>query len=118
MAKMKISLKLQVDVKTNKVVFAEAGKDFVDFIFTLMELPLSTVSKLLNNEKLGMVGCLGELYKSIESLDVDYYDSKLSKDSLLKQTDDVTVPLFSLNTVPKPSSETLITYYECSNHSM
>lgn len=58
-AKM-ISLKILIDTKSNKVVFAEAGKDFVDFIFHMMSLPLSTVVKLLNEK--GMVGCLGDLH--------------------------------------------------------
>lgn len=37
-------LKLMVDVKKNKVVFAEADHDFVDFIFHVMTLSLPSIS--------------------------------------------------------------------------
>uniref|UniRef100_A0A803M3M1 DUF674 family protein n=1 Tax=Chenopodium quinoa TaxID=63459 RepID=A0A803M3M1_CHEQI len=98
----KMSLKILVDVKSNKVVFAETRQDFVDFIFQIMSLPLGTITKLLNEKELGMVGCLEALYKSIESLDVEYYKANTNKDSVLKPRDDVSVPLFSLNNAPRP----------------
>ncbi|CAN0897991.1 hypothetical protein LINGRAHAP2_LOCUS19446 [Linum grandiflorum] len=43
--KTKVSLKLLIDKKTNKVLFAEAGKDFVDFLFTILSFPLGTPSQ-------------------------------------------------------------------------
>lgn len=43
----KVSLKLLVDTEGKKVLFAEASKDFVDFLFHIMELPLGTVVKLV-----------------------------------------------------------------------
>ncbi|KAJ6987037.1 hypothetical protein NC653_020303 [Populus alba x Populus x berolinensis] len=39
MANSKMSLKLLVDTNRNQVVFAEAGKDFVDFLLHLLSLP-------------------------------------------------------------------------------
>ncbi|KAK9111506.1 hypothetical protein Scep_019025 [Stephania cephalantha] len=39
----KITVKLLVDRKANKVLFAEAGKDFVDFLICLLSLPLASV---------------------------------------------------------------------------
>lgn len=60
-----VSLKLLVDSKRHKVLFAEAGKDFVDFLFTLLSLPVGTVIRLL--AKHGMVGSLGKLYESVET---------------------------------------------------
>ncbi|CAL2241317.1 unnamed protein product [Prunus armeniaca] len=39
-----ISLKLLIHKKHKKVLFTEAGKDFADFLFTLMSLPVSTPS--------------------------------------------------------------------------
>ncbi|XP_021769466.1 uncharacterized protein LOC110733687 [Chenopodium quinoa] len=112
----KMSLKILVDIKSNKVVFAEAGKDFVDFIFQLMSLPLSTITKLLNEKELGMVGSLGALYKSIESLDVEYYEADNNKDSVLKPRDDVCVPLFSVNTGPSPPTKSAAAFM-CPYHS-
>ncbi|XP_074299802.1 uncharacterized protein LOC141630969 [Silene latifolia] len=100
---VKLSLKLIVDKKAKKVVFAEAEKEFVDFIFSLMSLPLSCVSKvLLLNEK-GMVGSLGALYKSIESLDTQCFESEKYKVNALRGLTDsaiVCVPLLSIYEPP------------------
>jgi len=83
----KLSLKLLVDARANKVLFAEAGKDFVDFLFYIMLLPLGTIIKLLQmKEGKVQVGCLGELYRSIEALSTDYIQSSMIKDALLTPT--------------------------------
>ncbi|KAB1217967.1 hypothetical protein CJ030_MR3G014623 [Morella rubra] len=78
----KLSLKLLVDKKANKVIFAEAGKDFVDFLFHLLSLPIGSVIGLLSSRT--MVGCIGNLYKSIEDLNVAYLHANQHKDLLLK----------------------------------
>ncbi|KAM5556252.1 hypothetical protein ABKV19_023909 [Rosa sericea] len=54
-----ISLKLLVDTKQKKVLFAEAGKEFVDFLFTLLSFPAGTIIRLLSKDN--MVGSLGLL---------------------------------------------------------
>ncbi|XP_004307491.1 PREDICTED: uncharacterized protein LOC101305597 [Fragaria vesca subsp. vesca] len=77
-----VSLKLLVDTKNRRVLFAEASKEVVDFLFTLLSLPISTVIRLLT--KNGMVGCLGKLYESVEELNDAYLQPNLNKDSLLK----------------------------------
>lgn len=38
-----VNLKFMIDKKRKKFLFAEAGKDFVDFLFTLLSLPVGTV---------------------------------------------------------------------------
>ncbi|KAJ0103574.1 hypothetical protein Patl1_06259 [Pistacia atlantica] len=53
MATSKVRLKLLIDTKGKKVLFAEAGKDFVDFLFYIFSLPVGTVVKLLEREDLG-----------------------------------------------------------------
>ena len=68
MAATKVSLKLLVDVRGQRVLFVEAGKDYVDFLFNIMYLPVGTVVRLLNKED--MAGSLGSLYESIEKLRV------------------------------------------------
>ncbi|XP_054788017.1 uncharacterized protein LOC129293915 [Prosopis cineraria] len=79
----KMSLKLLVDTKSERVLFAEASKDFVDFLFNLHRLPIGTVTKLLT--KTNMVGSLGKLYESIENLSNTYLlQQKQGKDILLK----------------------------------
>ncbi|KAL6128212.1 hypothetical protein ACLB2K_071568 [Fragaria x ananassa] len=77
-----VSLKLLVDTKNRRVLFAEASKEVVDFLFTLLSLPIGTVIRLLT--KNGMVGCLGKLYESVEELNDTYLQPNLNKDSLLK----------------------------------
>ena len=81
MATSQLSLKLLIDTKSKKVLFAEAGKDVVDFLFSLLSMPIGSVIKLLTKQK--MVGCIGSLYKSVESLDETYFESNHDKGLLL-----------------------------------
>jgi hypothetical protein len=55
-----------------RVVFAEAAKDTVDFLFSLLAMPAGTAVKLLGKES--MAGCMGNLYGSAERLDDSYVD--------------------------------------------
>ncbi|CAL9007838.1 unnamed protein product [Prunus brigantina] len=82
MATNTVSLKLLIDTKGHKVLFAEAGKDFVDFVFTLLALPVGTVIRLLSKDN--MVGSLGKLYDSRELLNDTYMLPNLNRDTLLK----------------------------------
>ncbi|KAH7525536.1 hypothetical protein ACOSP7_032663 [Xanthoceras sorbifolium] len=71
MASPKIKLKLRVDADANKVVFAEADKDFIDFLIHILSLPLVTAVRLLK-EKTMDVGSLGHLYESLQNFP-DFY---------------------------------------------
>jgi hypothetical protein len=51
-----------VDTKAARVLYAEASKDVVDFLFSLLTLPVGTVVKILGND--AMVGSIGNLYGS------------------------------------------------------
>ncbi|PSS32603.1 Mitochondrial distribution and morphology protein [Actinidia chinensis var. chinensis] len=82
MATSNVSLKLLIDTKSSRVLYAEAGKDFVDFLFSLLHLPVGTVIRLLIKDS--MVGSLGDLYESIENLSETYWQPNQNKDSLLK----------------------------------
>ncbi|KAK9700048.1 hypothetical protein RND81_08G214000 [Saponaria officinalis] len=94
MAETKVSLKLLIDTQAKKVLFAEAGKQFVDFLFHIMSLPVGTVVKLLNVKN--MVGSLGSLYSSINMLNTDYFQTNVSKNAVLHPKSAVNVPLLSL----------------------
>ncbi|XP_058182416.1 uncharacterized protein LOC131300535 [Rhododendron vialii] len=85
-----ITLKLLVDTKNNRVLFAEAGKDFVNFLFTLLSLPVSTVVRLLTARN--MVGSLGNLYDSVENLSDTYMQPNSTEASLLFTDDDAAAP--------------------------
>ncbi|XP_054786157.1 uncharacterized protein LOC129292605 [Prosopis cineraria] len=79
----KMSLKLLVDTKAERLLFAEASKDFIDFLFNLHRLPIGAVTNLLT--KTNMVGSLGKLYESIENLSNTYLlQQSQDKDMLLK----------------------------------
>jgi len=74
-------MKLLIDTKNQKVLFAEASKAVVDFLFNLLCLPIGTVVKLLSTN--GMVGSLGNLYESVENLNQNYMLPDQTKDVLL-----------------------------------
>ncbi|GMI87143.1 hypothetical protein like AT5G01130 [Hibiscus trionum] len=77
-----VSLKLMIDPKSNRLLFAEAGKDFVDFLFYIMSLPVGTVIRLLGKQ--GTVGSIGNIYSSIEKFGDSVMLSAPKKDILLK----------------------------------
>ncbi|KAF7131652.1 hypothetical protein RHSIM_Rhsim09G0162300 [Rhododendron simsii] len=84
-SKAKVTLKLLIDTKSQKVIFAEAGTDFVDFLFNLVHLPVGTMVRLLTEQsQQTMVGALGNLYQSIQNLSETYFVSSQTKDSVLK----------------------------------
>ncbi|XP_054787678.1 uncharacterized protein LOC129293637 [Prosopis cineraria] len=88
----KLSLKLLIDRENERVLFAEASKNFVDFLFNLLRLPISTVASLLT--KNDMVGCIGKLCESVENLSVDYWLNPIHDKAALLKPD---APLISGN---------------------
>jgi len=78
----KLTLKLLIDSNRDKVLFAEASKPVVDFLFNLLSLPMGTVIRILNKDH--MVGSLGNLYQSVENLDETYMQPNQQKDLLLR----------------------------------
>ncbi len=106
----KVSLKLFIDKKNNRVLFAEAGKQFIDFLFNILALPVGTFIPLLNQ---AMVGSMGIIYESIENLCPTYLQPNVYKDSLLKPTVYITSGYFGLSVhLPnvKPKN-----FYSCRN---
>ncbi|XP_057979487.1 uncharacterized protein LOC131165579 isoform X2 [Malania oleifera] len=91
-ASTEIRLKLLINKKTQKVIFAEAGKDFIDFIFSLIRLPLNGVIRLLLPHQ-SMVGCAANLYRSFDSLGQTYVQPNLNKDYVLKPNPTAAPPL-------------------------
>ncbi|KAL5066734.1 hypothetical protein RYX36_017621 [Vicia faba] len=77
----KLTLKLVIDKENERVLFAEASKSVVDFLLSLLCLPLGTAVKLLGNSN--MVGSIGNLYESVENLNHIYMLPNQTKDVLL-----------------------------------
>ncbi|CAK9323742.1 unnamed protein product [Citrullus colocynthis] len=65
-----VRLKLLIDTKTERV------------LFNLLSLPVGAVIRLLKKD--GMVGCLGNLYESVETLNESYLQPNQSRDTVLK----------------------------------
>ncbi|KAK5795255.1 hypothetical protein PVK06_036513 [Gossypium arboreum] len=107
-----VSLKLLIDTKGKRVLYAEAGKDFVDFLFNILLLPVGTVIRLLAKE--GMVGCLANLYKSVENLGDTYLLPTTNKDTLLKPKYSSSLAADVPLLLPNTESSTTLGFYRCS----
>lgn len=115
----KLSLKLLIDPKAKKVLFAEAEKDCVDFLFHILSLPVSTVIRLLKTKGLNY-GCLPNLYDSVENLNETYIQSNQDKNILLKPKSPVgifSVPFLALSDVPAQKISYGCSRYACGSNS-
>ncbi|XP_052183649.1 uncharacterized protein LOC127795787 [Diospyros lotus] len=77
-----MKLKLLMSKSKNRIIYAEAGVDMVDFLFSFLTLPIGSVIKLLG--KNSGFGCFDNLYKSTEDLSAgSYMKSEYCKQMLL-----------------------------------
>ncbi|MFS7961411.1 hypothetical protein Hanom_Chr08g00714691 [Helianthus anomalus] len=107
MASPKMSLKLLVDKKRSRVLFAEVPKEFVDFLFHIFSLPLGTLIEPLGSNQ--MVGCLGKLKESIDSIKVeDEFNPKTAFNGDIFQ-------LCFYHAYPKNQSGASESVYRCAN---
>ena len=81
MEETNVNLKLLIDTESHRVLFAEAGNDFIDFLIHILALPVGTFIPLL--KKQGMVGSLGSIYESIESFTI-YIPSTRNDNSVVE----------------------------------
>ncbi|CAO2208950.1 unnamed protein product [Urochloa humidicola] len=92
-----LNMKLLVDTKAGRVLYAEAGKEVVDFLFSLLALPLGTVTKLLTAGGAtvagsvplppaagAMVGSVGNIHRSMATLDAVHVCRRGARDALLE----------------------------------
>ncbi|XP_028770579.1 uncharacterized protein LOC114727956 [Neltuma alba] len=82
-----ISLRVVVDKEQNRVLYAEAGKDFVDILLSFLTLPLGTIARLVSKDsttKPCRFGCISSLYESVGNLDPMYLNSETCKQMLLQ----------------------------------
>ncbi|OMP02650.1 hypothetical protein COLO4_10931 [Corchorus olitorius] len=110
-----VSLKLLIDSKHQRVLFAEAGKDFVDFLLNILLLPVGTVMGVLPKED--MAG-IGNLYDSLENLSDTYMQPTANKDTLLNPQVAVSNPAVNLPLLLpnlQTSTSAIGKFYRC-NH--
>ncbi|XP_027927456.1 uncharacterized protein LOC114184345 [Vigna unguiculata] len=82
-----LTLKLMVIKGKKKVVIAEAGKEFVDILFSFLTLPLGTIARLVREESLVQppeVALLSTLYQSVQNLDDGYLCTDTCREMLLR----------------------------------
>nr|XP_010920704.1 uncharacterized protein LOC105044482 [Elaeis guineensis] len=79
----RINVKLFLSKESDKVVYAEAREDLVDQLFSFLTFPLGSILKLL--DKHSSLGCIDNLYESVELLSnsYNYMKSKECYDMLL-----------------------------------
>ncbi|CAN8311976.1 unnamed protein product [Cochlearia groenlandica] len=113
--KPKLSLKLLVDKKKNKVVLAESGKDFVDILFSFLTLPMGTIVRLLEKYQKTQetqdvtIGCFNNLYKSVVDVGTDSFPTEPCKDMLLYPRNIVQYKELKLNV----DDTGFLKYYRC-----
>ncbi|KAH7667781.1 hypothetical protein IHE45_12G082100 [Dioscorea alata] len=113
MAEKTMALKLLIDTKANRVLFAEAGKEVVDFLFSLLALPLGSIVKLVSKEQ--MVGSIGSIYSSLENLDSTYMQPNKDKDILLSPHLQQQKQCQNHLSLPSSAPAKVKAYYGCPN---
>jgi hypothetical protein len=95
-------MKLLIDTTARRVLFAEANKDVVDFLFSLLALPISTAVRLIGSGS--MVGSAGNLYSSVVKIDGAYVLSEDALQVLLKPTVSSPAAASNLSLLSRPDS--------------
>jgi hypothetical protein len=101
-----------VDSKAQRVLFAEASKDVVDLFLSLLALPLGAAVKLLREDS-SMLGSVGDMYASVETLDAAYLAPGASKDALVAPSPAVSAHARSLLGLPDPTVFFFQCLFEC-----
>jgi len=75
----KLELKLTVRKSTNKVLCAEAGNDFIDFLFNFLTIPIGSIEDVLKGNS--GLGCIDNFYKSVEAVDLKWFNTPSNRNS-------------------------------------
>ncbi|PRQ34335.1 hypothetical protein RchiOBHm_Chr5g0067661 [Rosa chinensis] len=82
-----VSLKALLHKGSNEVIFIECGNDFLDVLFSFLTFPMGTIIKLGCNHSVESVpvqiGCMKNLYASVENIDVQQFHNEVCRDKLL-----------------------------------
>ncbi|CAN6847998.1 unnamed protein product [Brassica oleracea] len=115
----KVYLRLVIDEEKNKVVLAEAGKDFVDVLFSFLTLPMGTIARLFkkhNKAHTVSVGCFNNLYTSVVDMGFDNFQTEACKRMLLcpRSVSDVQCQRLKININPTEGGQK---YFKCPSFS-
>ncbi|CAG7891714.1 unnamed protein product [Brassica rapa] len=114
----KVYLRLVIDEEKNKVVLAEAGKDFVDVLFSFLQLPMGTIARLFkkhNKDHPVSVGCFNNLYTNVVDMGIDNFQTEACKRMLLcpRSVSDVQCQRLKVNINPTEGEK----YFKCPSFS-
>ncbi|RLN24297.1 uncharacterized protein C2845_PM07G01290 [Panicum miliaceum] len=112
-----LKMKLLIDTKANRVVFAEADKEVVDVLFSLLALPVASIVEMLGRRS--MPGSFGNLYDSVAKLDYTYVVAGAEKGELLYPTIASSAASTSLSRsllLSSPSPGKSKSFYKCSSY--
>ena len=69
-----------INTKIQRIVYAEAGKDFVDFLVSLLSIPIIAALNSLNeSQSASRVGSVYNLYESILKLNTQFMNTDKSQ---------------------------------------
>ncbi|XP_074331010.1 uncharacterized protein LOC141668181 isoform X1 [Apium graveolens] len=77
-----ISLKLIINLVNNTVLYAEADSYFVDLLCSFLTFPIGFLFQ--KNDCFSFNGCMDNVYKSINNLEVELFKSPIMKETLLE----------------------------------
>ncbi|RDX74342.1 hypothetical protein CR513_45923, partial [Mucuna pruriens] len=84
---LKLPLRLLVDKERNRVVVAEASGDLIDILFSFLTLPLGTITRLVSKnqgyDEAENIGCINNLYQSVENSSAEVFWNHICKRMLL-----------------------------------
>ncbi|CAK8541824.1 unnamed protein product [Lathyrus sativus] len=82
-----ISLRILINEEKNKVLFAQAGKDFTDVLLSFLTFPLATIARLVSTEsnmQKVSFGSISKLYQSVANLEEHQFWTPACKQMLLQ----------------------------------
>ncbi|PQQ06510.1 uncharacterized protein Pyn_06528 [Prunus yedoensis var. nudiflora] len=90
-----MNLKAMVDKGSNKIIFVESDKDFIDVLLSFLTIPMGTIVRRASKHSVPLaIGCMNYLYTSI---DVQDFQTKACREMLL-------CPTMGLNLIAKTSN--------------
>ncbi|EYU33994.1 hypothetical protein MIMGU_mgv1a018806mg [Erythranthe guttata] len=108
----KMILRLMVQKSNNKLLFAQAGDDFVDFLFSFLTIPIGGVECLLGGKT--RLKSIDNLYNSIADIDDKYMATR----DMRNRITDPKLPrgYISANQILPLSEQTLVYYHQDFNN--
>ncbi|BBH04696.1 Protein of unknown function D [Prunus dulcis] len=79
-----IELKVLVNNVSNKVIFVESDGDFIDVLFSFLTIPMGTVIRLSHRSQPLGIGCMDNIYGSVESFDSQLFRTEECRAMLLR----------------------------------